>query len=275
MEWSRPPAVAGRFYPDREATLRSEVEGLLESVAGKGIDPGGGGAPRSGGARRPKALVAPHAGYIYSGPVAASAYARIAPLRGSIRRVVLLGPAHRYPFRGLAASSATAFQTPLGMVSVDREGVLAALELDQVSLIDEAHEGEHSLEVHLPFLQVVLGDFALVPLVVGESPPEEVAEVLKALWGGPETLVVVSSDLSHYLPYSQANELDALTARAIQELRPGEIRHDQACGRMPMGGLLLRAREEGLSVECVDLRNSGDTAGPRNQVVGYGSFVFS
>jgi AmmeMemoRadiSam system protein B len=150
-----------------------------------------------------------------------------------------------------------------------------AVELDQVSLLDAAHEGEHSLEVHLPFLQIALGDFSLVPLVVGEASPEEVAEVLKLLWGGDETLIVVSSDLSHYLPYDKAQELDEVTARAIQELRPEALGRDQACGRMPVAGLLLRAREEGLSAECVDLRNSGDTAGSRNQVVGYGSFVFA
>jgi AmmeMemoRadiSam system protein B len=275
MDWSRPPAVAGMFYPDREAALRSEVEGLLDAAAREIGEAGSWMDTPPGTARRPKAVITPHAGYIYSGPVAASAYVRLASLRGSIQRVVLLGPAHRYPLRGLAASSAVAFETPLGAVPVDREGVRAALELDQVLLLDEAHEGEHSLEVHLPFLQVVLGEFRLVALVVGEASPEDVGEVLDALWGGPETLVVVSSDLSHYLPYPQAREMDALTARAIMELRPEKIRYDQACGRMPMGGLLLRAREKGLSVECVDLRNSGDTAGPRNQVVGYGSFVFS
>ena len=275
MDWSRPPAVAGMFYPDQEASLRSDVEELLEAAAHADEGPGTAIGPVAGTHERPKALIAPHAGYVYSGPVAASAYVRLASLRGSIHRVVLLGPAHRYPLRGLAASRAIAFETPLGSVPVDREGVRAALELGQVLLLDEAHEGEHSLEVHLPFLQVVLGDFTLVPLVVGEASPEEVAEVLEVLWGGSETLIVVSSDLSHFLPYSQANELDALTARSIQELRPEEIGHDQACGRMPLGGLLLRAREEGLSVECVDLRNSGDTAGPRNQVVGYGSFLFS
>jgi AmmeMemoRadiSam system protein B len=163
----------------------------------------------------------------------------------------------------------------MGPVPVDREGVREALKVEQVVLLDEAHEGEHGLEVHLPFLQVVLGKFSIVPLVVGLAIPEEVAEVLRVLWGGPETLIVVSTDLSHYLPYAEANELDALTASAIERLRPEEIGHDQACGRTPLGGLLLRAREEGLAVECVDLRNSGDTAGPRNQVVGYGSWVVS
>ncbi len=274
MDWSRPPAVAGMFYPDQETSLRSDVEGFLKAAASEGGHSGGGMDRVPGTAGMPKAVIVPHAGYVYSGPVAASAYVRLASLRGSIHRVVLLGPAHRYPLRGLAASSAIAFQTPLGLVPMDPEGVRAALELDQVLILDEAHEGEHSLEVHLPFLQVVLGDFSMVPLVVGEAPPQDVAEGLKVLWGGPETLIIVSSDLSHYLPYPQANELDALTARAIQELRLEEIRPHQACGGTAMGGLLLRAREEGLSVECVDLRNSGDTAGPRNQVVGYGSFLF-
>jgi len=222
----------------------------------------------------PKAVIAPHAGYVYSGPVAASAYLRIVPLAGTVRRVVLLGPAHRYPLRGLAACSASAFETPLGPVPVDAEGVREALELPQVELLDVAHEGEHSLEVHLPFLQVVLREFTVVPLVVGETAPEDIAGALKALWGGPETLVVVSSDLSHYLPYEEANAVDARTAHAILELQPDLIRRHQACGRMPVAGLLFRAREEGLSAECVDLRNSGDTAGPRNEVVGYGSFVF-
>jgi len=263
------------FYPDQESTLRSDVEGLLAEAVEARRDLDGELASVPGSAGRPKALIAPHAGYVYSGPVAASAYVRISSLRDSIRRVVLLGPAHRYPVRGIAASSAVFFETPLGPVPVDQEGVRTALGLSQVHLLDEAHEGEHSLEVHLPFLQVVLSDFTLVPLLVGEASPEDVAEVLKVLWGGPETLIVVSSDLSHYLSYSRANELDAVTARAIQELRPEGIGHDHACGRMPMGGLLLRAREEGLSAECVDLRNSGDTAGPHHQVVGYGSFLFS
>lgn len=275
MDWSRPPAVAGLFYSDRESSLRADVERFLRE-ASEGLRTGGAGAESPGEApRRPKALIAPHAGYIYSGPVAASVYVRLSPYRGSIQRVILLGPSHRYPLRGFAACSASAFETPLGSVPLDGEGVRTALELDQVILLDEAHEGEHSLEVHLPFLQVVLGEFTLVPLVVGDVPPEGVAEVLKALWGETETLIVVSSDLSHYLPYPRANQVDARTARAIEELRPEEIGHDQACGRMPVGGLLLRAREEGLSVECVDLRNSGDTAGSRDQVVGYGSFLFS
>jgi MEMO1 family protein len=282
MDWYRSPAVAGRFYPGRERDLRVELEELLGGAAAQA--PGAGlasarsrpGFPPEGvqpSAPRPKALIAPHAGYVYSGPVAASGYALLASLRGSVQRVILLGPAHRWPFRGLAVSSAAGFDTPLGRVLLDREAMDLALKLSQVVVLDEAHEGEHSLEVHLPFLQMMLGEFTLVPLVVGDASLEEVAEVLRHLWGGPETLVVVSSDLSHYLPYSQAVEVDERTARAVETLRPEEIREDQACGKTPMGGLLLVAREKGLRVQRVDLRNSGDTAGPRNQVVGYGSFL--
>ena len=284
MDWYRRPAVAGRFYPGREPDLRREVEELLGEAARESSRSGEGwpgsrpdALPESAepSALRPKALIAPHAGYVYSGPVAASGYALLSPLKGSVQRVILLGPAHRWPFQGLAVSSAAGFESPLGRVPLDHEAIGLALELPQVVVLDEAHEGEHSLEVHLPFLQTILGSFTLVPLVVGDASPEEVAEVLRLLWGGPETLVVVSSDLSHYLPYSQAVEVDELTARAIEALRPEEIQEDQACGRTPMGGLLLVAREKGLRVERVDLRNSGDTAGPRNQVVGYGSFLFA
>lgn len=273
MERSRPPAVAGMFYPDQAPILRAEVLDLLSQASSspQASEDGYG----TGTAECPKALIAPHAGYIYSGPVAASAYARITPHAEAIRRVVLLGPAHRYPLRGLAASRASAFETPLGSVRVDEVALQEVLALKHVNLLDEAYEGEHSLEVHLPFLQVVLPDFKLVPLVVGDASPEDIAQVLKILWGGPETLIVVSSDLSHFLSYSEASELDASTARAVQDLQPHQIGYEQACGRLPMAGLILRALEEGLSVECVDLRNSGDTAGPRDRVVGYGSFLFS
>lgn len=264
MDWVRSAEVAGSFYPSDESALTRFVTDLLRE------------APKGPAeAPLPKALVAPHAGYVYSGPVAASVYARLSPFRGKYRRVLLLGPAHRYPFRGLAACSAAAFSTPMGSVPVDKEARARALGNPHVQLLDEAHRGEHSLEVHLPFLQTVLGKFQVLPLVVGDASPEDVAEVLQELWGGEETLVVISSDLSHFLSYEKAGKLDEVTARAIESLRPEEIRPDQACGRIPVGGLLLRAREEGLEVERVDLRNSGDTAGPRNQVVGYGSFLFT
>ena len=260
----REPAVAGSFYPGTAGELRELVEELLSS-----------GSTVPGSTVAPKALIAPHAGYVYSGPVAASIYRRLAAHRDRYRRVILLGPAHRYPFRGLAAHSAGAFRTPLGEVTLDPELRSRVLELPQVQLLDRAHEGEHSLEVHLPFLQAVLESFTLLPLVVGDARDGEVAEVLRAVWGGGETLVVISSDLSHFLSYGDAKSLDEATATAIEALDPDGIGRDQACGRAPMAGLLLRAREEELQVERVDLRSSGDTAGPRGQVVGYGSFLFT
>ena len=226
-------------------------------------------------AAAPKALIAPHAGYVYSGPTAGVAYARIAPARERIERVVLLGPAHRVPVAGLAAPDASAFATPLGEVPLDGAALERLLELPQVDVLDAAHAFEHSLEVHLPFLQTVLGSFSLVPLVVGDARPEEVAQVLESLWNGPETLIVVSSDLSHYQDYATAQRMDAATARAIETLQPEDIRYEDACGRVPIQGLLLAARRRGLRARTLDVRNSGDTAGPRDAVVGYGAWAFA
>jgi hypothetical protein len=222
----------------------------------------------------PKAVIAPHAGYIYSGPIAASAYARFASARDSIKRIVLIGPSHRVPFEGLATTSAETWATPLGAIPVDTAAIQQIRPLRQVSVLDEAHAYEHSLEVHLPFLQVVLADFRIVPLVVGYASDEEVAEVIEALWDGDETRFVISSDLSHYHDYATARGLDAATARAIESLKPQDIAEEQACGRMPVCGLLHAARRHGLRVRTVDLRNSGDTAGPRSEVVGYGAWAF-
>ncbi len=260
MQTVREPAVAGLFYPDDPADLHTQLRGFLDRV------------PSPGPA--PKALIAPHAGYIYSGPVAATVYARLAGARDLISRVVLLGPSHRVGFRGIAASSRDAFATPLGTVTVDHEALERVRDLPGVGVLERAHAQEHSLEVHLPFLQEVLGSFTLVPLVVGEAEPEAVGTVLEALWGGPETLIVVSSDLSHYHDYDTAQRLDAATSRAIEELRYEDIGYDQACGRNPVAGLLWLARRRGLHGETVDLRNSGDTAGSRDRVVGYGAYVF-
>jgi hypothetical protein len=256
----RNPAVAGLFYPDDPRELHTLVSGYLAAV------------PASGGV--PKAIIAPHAGYIYSGPIAASAYARIQPARGRITRVVLLGPAHRVGFHGLALSSADCFQTPLGRITVDQEAVKKISRLPQVQVMDAAHAQEHSLEVHLPFLQEVLGEFSLVPLVVGDAAPGEVAEVLEALWGGPETLIVISSDLSHYHDYKTAQRLDRATSQAIEQLRLEDIQYDHACGRNPVSGLLHVARKRGLKAKTIDLRNSGDTAGTPDRVVGYGAYIF-
>lgn len=259
----RPPAVAGLFYPGDADQLRRTVDDFLASVR-PDPDPS-----------LPKAVVAPHAGFPYSGPVAASAYAQVARCAGHVRRVVLLGPAHRYAVPGLALPGASALATPLGSVPVDGDGCRLATGVASVFVQPEAHEGEHCLEVQLPFLQVVLEDFAVVPLVVGHPEEEHVVEVLEALWGGPETLVVVSSDLSHYRRYDDARELDQETARAIEALDPDAIGPDQACGRLPLAGLLRLARATGLRARTLDLRNSGDTAGDRRRVVGYGAWAFS
>ncbi len=265
MGFVRPPAVAGMFYPDDPRDLDLAVEGYLRGS--ERLDD-------RAGAAVPKAVIVPHAGYIYSGPVAASVYARLAPARAAIRRVVLMGPAHRVPLSGLAVSGADAFLTPLGEVAVDGAGVETILGLDQVEMRDDAHAGEHSLEVQLPFLQRVLERFAIVPIVAGRAAPEPVAEVLERLWGGDETLIVISSDLSHYHDYDTARRLDAATSRAIEALRPADIGPQDACGSAAIGGLLRVAENRGLGARTIDLRNSGDTAGPHHRVVGYGAYAF-
>lgn len=257
----RQAAVAGQFYPGNARELNAAVEHFLARAS----------APEG---PVPKAIIAPHAGYIYSGAVAANAYARLRPAARQIRKVILLGPCHRVPLKGLALSSADAFATPLGDVPIDREATARLKELPQVKIFDATHLQEHSLEVHLPFLQVILDDFTLVPLVVGEASPDEVAEVLEAVWGGPETLVVISSDLSHHEDYETARRMDAATCRAIESLDPVGIGSHDACGRIPVGGLLRLAKTRNLEVTTLDLRNSGDTAGPKDRVVGYGSWAF-
>jgi MEMO1 family protein len=263
----RHAAVAGLFYPDDRRELDKTVRHLLADVPLP--------AAVSEARGTPKALIVPHAGYIYSGPVAASAYARLKAVAGRVRRVVLLGPCHRVALQGLAVSSADAFETPLGTVPVDKQALQGVLDLPQVRVFNATHADEHSLEVHLPFLQHILGAFTLVPIVVGDASAEEVAEVLERLWGGPETLVVISSDLSHFLDDKAARRIDAATCRAIEALDPGAIGFDQACGRMPVSGLLTVARRRGLGVTTLDLRNSGDTAGDRRRVVGYGAWMFT
>ena len=256
----RPAAVAGMFYPDSPVVLSREVSGLLADAGHPGEAP-------------PKAIIAPHAGYVYSGPIAASAFATLAGLRNTVHRVVLLGPTHRVAVRGLAVPTSDAFVTPLGMVPLDKAAIDAVSDLPQIVFSDVAQAHEHSLEVEIPFLQVVLDDFSLVPLAVGDASPREVAEVLERLWGGKETLIVISSDLSHYLPYHDAQQIDERTARQILSLDP-MINHYQACGATPINGLLLQARKHGLKARQIDLRNSGDTAGDMSRVVGYGAFGF-
>ena len=261
----RQPAVAGMFYPGDKTELHLSLKTYIQEAVQKQTEP----------QAVPKAIIVPHAGYIYSGPVAASAYARLLPAKDQIHRVVLLGPSHRVPFRGLASSSATHFVTPLGQIPLDRQLIEQLETFPQVTQLDQAHAQEHSLEVHLPFLQEILSDFTLVPLVVGDTQPEDVAEVLEAVWDGPETLIVISSDLSHYHDYATAQKMDQATSRAIEALQPEAIHYDDACGRNPVNGLLALARRKGLHATTVDLRNSGDTAGPRDQVVGYGAYVIN
>ena len=260
-ERNRPAAVAGRFYPSDPEELRGLLGQLLSAV------------PARAGAA-PKALIAPHAGYVYSGPVAASAFAQWLPARDIIKRVVLLGPSHFVSVEGLAASSAEKFATPLGEVPLDAAALRQLSSLPQVRTLDPAHAREHSLEVELPFLQVVLGNFTLVPLAVGAAGADEIAQVLELLWDGPETGFVISSDLSHYHDYETARRLDRRTADAIEALKPEDVGEEGACGRIPIRGLLRSAARHGLRGCTLDLRNSGDTAGPRDQVVGYGAFVF-
>lgn len=257
----RAAAVAGMFYPGDAATLGVEVEALL---AGAGEL-----APRLG---FPKALVVPHAGYLYSGRIAARAYDELGAARGLVRRVVLLGPAHRVAVRGLAVPSAEAFATPLGQVPVDAEALCAVQDLPQVVCSDAAHALEHSLEVQLPFLQQQLGAFALAPFAVGMASVEEVEEVLERLWGGRDTLIVISTDLSHYHSYEEARSLDSATLARIAACAT-DIDHEQACGATPLNGLLSVARKRKLPVKLLAACNSGDTAGGRRQVVGYSSFA--
>jgi AmmeMemoRadiSam system protein B len=267
-ELIRPAAGAGHFYPAEPGLLRTVVQQLLNSVEDIG-DPGQVTAA-------PKALIVPHAAYVYSGPVAARAYAGLRPLAGKIRRVVLLGPAHRVGFYGMAAPDAQFFETPLGTIPVDREALDQACALPMMFRFDAAHQPEHCLEVQLPFLQEVLGEgFSLVPVVVGGGSAGDVARVLETLWGGPETLVLVSSDLSNHLDYEAARRMDERTRQAIESLDDEAIEAGMACGRVPIQGLLRLARARGLKAQCLDLRSSGDTAGPRERVVGYGAFAFS
>jgi AmmeMemoRadiSam system protein B len=261
MAQIRPAAVAGTFYPGQTDVLRRDLQQMLTDASDHAVH------------RLPKAIIVPHAGYIYSGPIAAKAYARLKPFGGQIRRVVLLGPVHRVPVRGLALPGVDAFATPLGTVPIDQDAASQIKGLPQVTESAAAHAWEHSLEVQLPFLQSVLGNFQLIPLAVGDATAEEVAGVLDALWGGDETLIVISSDLSHFLPYDAAKRIDRETAQAILDLR-GPIDHEQACGGTPVNGLLVAAKRRHMKPELLDLRNSGDTAGDPDRVVGYGSFAF-
>ncbi len=260
MTMIRSPAVAGLFYSADTRQLTQDVKHLLAAAKSHAF--------------RPKALIVPHAGYIYSGAIAASAYASLRAAAATIRRVVLLGPTHRVAVHGLALPGVDVFETPLGRVKLDQNLMVAIAHLPQVTVSREAHALEHSLEVQLPFLQSVLSDFTLLPLAVGWTSAQEVAEVLEKLWGGEETLIVISSDLSHYLPYATAQRVDNETVQAILQLRQ-PITHDHACGGTPVSGLIIAAQNHHLTPHLLDLRNSGDTAGSHDRVVGYAAIAFN
>jgi AmmeMemoRadiSam system protein B len=260
VEAVRAAAVAGTFYPADPGRLAHDVDGY---VGAGSADPA------------PKALIAPHAGYVYSGPIAGRAYARLRGARGQVTRVVLVGPAHFVALTGLAVSGADRWVTPLGPVEVDDAARRGMLELPDVVLADAPHAPEHSLEVHLPFLLRVLGSFQLVPVVVGRASPDAVAAVLETVWGGPETLIVISTDLSHYYDHDTATVLDRRTAAAVVAGRADDIGPEDACGALAVRGLLVAARRHGLRTDLVELGTSADTAGPRDRVVGYGAFALT
>ncbi len=256
----KPPAVAGFFYPDSAQVLRDTVREFMRDAHSDSIE-------------RPRALIAPHAGYQYSGPIAASAYATLAPWADAIRRVAVLAPSHRVPFRGIATSSADVFRTPLGDIAVDRLAVTRLEEMPAVQMLDAAFAEEHALEVQLPFLQGALPDFTLVPLIVGDADSDDVSAVIEAL-GSEETLIVVSSDLSHYHDYRSCQQRDRETTRRIEGMQAEQIGPHDACGAYPIRGLLKTAQRHGWHVRTLDLRNSGDTAGDKSRVVGYGAYEF-
>ena len=258
MNEVRAAAVAGRFYPGQRSQLQQDVDAML--------------AQAHTDAPCPKAIVAPHAGYVYSGSIAAEVYARVRNGAKTISRVVLLGPSHRMGFEGIATTPAHFYTTPLGQVPLDTTAIHEIENLPGVQPLEQAHAEEHSLEVHLPFLQRCLDNFCLIPLVVGNAAPATVAQVIQTLWGGPETLIVISSDLSHFLPYDEALARDNET-RDLIEARTTRITGEQACGCKPLNGLLHVLRKRNLGIKTLSLKNSGDTAGSKDRVVGYGAWV--
>ncbi len=268
MSQLRAPAVAGSFYPGRPGELAAAVEGYLADAS-----PEPSSQADSGPKALPKAIIVPHAGYIYSATVAATAYARLKPLAGRVSRVVLLGPAHMVALGAIAAPHAEAFDGPLGPLTVDRPALWLLAGLPQVVQDDAPHAREHSLEVQLPFVTAVLGEVAILPLLVGDVAPAAVAAVIERLWGGRETLLLLSTDLSHYHPYEAARARDAATAAAIEALQGEGIGPEDACGCRALAGLLAAARARNLTIERLDLRTSGDTAGPKDRVVGYGAWA--
>lgn len=265
MNTVRQPAVAGLFYPGNARELTNEVTQYLRDAR----------RDSDYAEESPKALIVPHAGYMYSGNIAARAYVTLDNIADRIERVVLIGPAHRVRLKGLAITDVQYFRTPLGDIPIDIPATRQLLTLPQVQVMDAAHWQEHSLEVQLPFLQVSLGEFSVVPVVIGDATPSEVDQVIELLWGGPETLVIISSDLSHYLDYETARYIDRSTSEAVEHFRFDLIDFNQACGCIGMQALLRVAKRKGMAVHTLGLCNSGDVAGGRDNVVGYGSWAFT
>jgi len=256
----RPAAVAGMFYPGDTQELDGHISDLLMTAPAAGED-------------LPKALIVPHAGTVYSGPIAATAYKQVTGRGELIRQVVLLGPSHRVYLRGLALPGVDRFETPLGEIRLDTDMIQEMIDLfPQVQRSDRAHGEEHSLEVQLPFLQKILPEFQLVPFSVGDATQKEVADVIRHVWGEEETLIILSTDLSHFHSYDQAVKRDARTAGYIESFEGEKLVEHDACGRIPLRGLLHVAREKQMRIQRFDLRNSGDTSGRRDQVVGYGAW---
>lgn len=252
--------VAGLFYPD----AADQCAGMIDAALADASPP----------ALSPKAVVAPHAGYVYSAPIAGGVYKLLAERRGEIKRVVVTGPNHRMPLAGMAVASAESWETPFGPLPIDRAGLDRALALPDIAVNDAPFRGEHSLDVHMPFIKRVLGDVAVLPILVGQARAESVGRVLGALWGGKETAIVISSDLSHFHDYETARAKDGAAGRAIEALRGDQLKDDMACGRYGIHGLIDQARARDLRATAIDIRNSGDTAGGRDRVVGYGAFAF-
>jgi AmmeMemoRadiSam system protein B len=257
----RLPVVAGSFYPEQPEILKAMISEYLQQVAPA--------------LKVPQAIIVPHAGYIYSGEIAASAYTRLQSRQSSIKHVVLLGPSHKVGFTGLALSHADAFRTPLGDIPLDAEAIASIIHFPFVEYREQAHLLEHSLEVQLPFLQMTLDSFKLLPIVAGDCPAELIEELLELFYGQDDTLIVISSDLSHFHDYQTAQRLDKQTSRLIEQLEYQLLDYDSACGRVPVSGLMALAKKKSLQIETIDLRNSGDTAGNKSRVVGYGAYVIN
>ncbi len=264
IEQIRPTAVAGLFYPNSADELSDTINAYLANTAQTMTSP-----------KTIKAIVAPHAGYVYSGPIAASAYTLLRKTNSQFNKVILLGPAHRVKLTGIAIPTVQQFDSPLGPINIDQELLMQINQFDFVHESDLAHKEEHCLEVQLPFLQTVLQDFKIVPLLIGDISAEQVSLVLESIWDVDNLLIVVSTDLSHYYDYITAQKLDQKTSQFIEELNSNKIEYDHACGKTALQALLLSAKKHKLCAKTIDLRNSGDTAGEKNKVVGYGAYVIS